>query len=201
MAITLYHFQSARSVRPRWMLEELGLPYTIEREEMGNYSDDLKARSPLGKIPFLIDGTVELSESTAIVHYLSERYGQGRYSVGPDHAMFPRYVQWLHAAEGTLMEPLFMQLRHTRLLPEDQRNPEEAQRGKEMAERVLAWLNRDLGGEPFIAGDTFTAADVCVGYSIYIARVMKLLDERYPALVAYWDGLKARPALQAALAD
>src|SRR4029077_3944369 len=62
-----------------WLLEELGLPYTLERVEFQTPSRDFFVqKTPLGKLPTIEDGDVVMAESGAIVEYILERYGNGR---------------------------------------------------------------------------------------------------------------------------
>ena len=75
--LTLYHCREARSLRPLWALEEMELPYRPillpfpPRAHCRQFLDI----NPLGTVPFLIDGPVRMSESTAICLYLAARYG------------------------------------------------------------------------------------------------------------------------------
>src|SRR5450631_2914630 len=80
--ITVHHLNNSRSQRVLWLLEELGVPYEVKR-----YQRDVKtmlappallAVHPLGKSPVIVDGSVTVAESGAIVEYLLERYGGGR---------------------------------------------------------------------------------------------------------------------------
>ena len=80
--ITLYHCVGARSFRPLWLLEELGLAYEIKRYERDAETmlapPELKAIHPLGKSPVITDGDKVIAETGAIVEYILETYGQGR---------------------------------------------------------------------------------------------------------------------------
>lgn len=196
----LFHAQGARSVRVRWMLEELELSYELVEETLRQPSDALKDAHPLGRLPAFVDGDVILRESTAAIDYLARTYGDGRMALTPDEADFPRYLEWLHGAEGTVMPPMFQHLMHAQLLPVEQRIAAVAEIGRSRSADVLGWLNREMSGRSFVAGDRMTAADVTIGYACYIGRFTKLLDDRYPELRRYWDGLKSRPAAQRALA-
>lgn len=74
--ITLYHCVSARSFRPLWLLEELGLPYQLR---MLPFPPRALARSflqenPLGTVPLLVDGDIRMTESSAICQYLAARH-------------------------------------------------------------------------------------------------------------------------------
>ena len=75
--IELFHCVAARSFRPLWLLEELGLPYRLH---VLPFSPRVHQRSfldinPLGTVPFLVDGETRMSESAAMCEYLAAKYG------------------------------------------------------------------------------------------------------------------------------
>src|SRR5260370_21315814 len=74
--ITLYHCHAARSFRPLWMLEEMGLPYDLKMLPFPPrvFAKEYLALNPLGTIPLIIDGETRLTESSGICHYLGTRY-------------------------------------------------------------------------------------------------------------------------------
>ena len=84
--IELWHCPDARSFRPLWALEELGLPYELHlmpfppRVRQPEYLEV----NPLGTIPALKDGTTFMTESAAIVQYLVTRHGPSDLAVGVD---------------------------------------------------------------------------------------------------------------------
>ena len=77
MTIKLYHCAVARSIRPLWTLEEMGLPYEVEvmpfppRFFRPGYLDI----NPLGTVPAMTDGDVNMTESAAMCQYLVDMYG------------------------------------------------------------------------------------------------------------------------------
>ena len=73
--ITLYHCDGARSFRPLWMLEEMGLPYELKMLPFPPrvFAKEYLAINPLGTIPFMIDGDTKMTESSGICHYLGTR--------------------------------------------------------------------------------------------------------------------------------
>ena len=105
--IKLYYAPRTRSVRIVWLLEELGLPYTLERVEFQPPARDFFVqKTPLGKLPTIEDGDVVMGESGAIVEYILERYGNGRLAPPIGSPLRPRFLQWLHFAESTAFPPL-----------------------------------------------------------------------------------------------
>jgi glutathione S-transferase len=157
--ITIYHLGISRSERIIWLAEELGIAYRLEvfqRESTGLAPDALKAIHPLGKAPVIRDGETVLAESGAIVEYLVERYGEGRLSVPPAAANYPRYIYFMHFAEGSLMTLLISALLLSRV-------PESGATGARVRERqtqMLACVVGGFGSRPDLGGPEFTAAPV-----------------------------------------
>src|ERR1700742_5371532 len=84
--ITLYHCDGARSFRPLWMLEEMGLGYELKMLPFPPrvFAKDYLALNPLGTIPLMIDGETRMTESSGICHYLGIKYGPTPLMVAPD---------------------------------------------------------------------------------------------------------------------
>ncbi|KAJ9479536.1 putative Glutathione S-transferase 1 (putative) [Pseudozyma hubeiensis] len=81
--LTLFYLENSRAFRVAWVLEHLSLPYTLKqfrRIEGKRAEPTLRSESsnPLGKSPYLIDGDVQVGESSAIVKYLITRYASQR---------------------------------------------------------------------------------------------------------------------------
>lgn len=191
----LYHAPMTRSIRPRWALEEMGLPYRLEMVEFtrGDVGGPAyRAINPLQKVPALTDGDRVILESVAIVEYLITQYGPTPLKVEPSEPDFPRYLEWIHYAEGSMSMSVNLLLAHTVLLPEKQRNPHLAQWARIEVDKHLAHLAaRGLEGRDWLAADRFTAADIALGYMLYLLKLMGQLDEAPEAVKAYWTRLTA----------
>jgi glutathione S-transferase len=85
--ITLHHLNNSRSQRVLWLLEELGLPYEVKRYQRDAKTmlapPELRAVHPLGKSPVITEDDVTVAESGAIIEYLLERHGNGRFIPPP----------------------------------------------------------------------------------------------------------------------
>jgi len=200
--LKLYHCNDARSFRPLWALEELGLDYQLH---MMPFPPRVHERSylevnPLGTIPALFDGAMRMTESAAICEYLAAKFGPGTLGVTVDEPGYGPYLNALHYGEATLTFPQTLVLRYTRLEPEERRNPQVAEDyGKWFAAR-LKGLDGLLAQSDFVAADRFTAADISVAYALLLATTLKL-DERFsPAIAAYWQRMQARDGFQRAKA-
>jgi len=203
--LTLFHAPMTRSIRPRWALEEMGLPYTLERVafDRGNVGGDAyRAVNPMQKVPALKDGDQVILESTAILEYLVTKHGPTPLAVTPDEADYGRYLEWLHFAEGTMSMSVNLTLAHTMLLPEEQRNPALAQWALANVNRQLVQVaERGLGdGREWLAAGRFTAADISMGYMFYLLKIVKQFDNAPEPVKAYFDRIKVRPAWRRASA-
>ncbi|KAF8865765.1 hypothetical protein BDZ45DRAFT_720504 [Acephala macrosclerotiorum] len=158
--ITLYFLQASRSIRIAWLLEELSLPYEsiFFPRENNKAPADFKSRSgnTLGKAPSLTDGSLTMNESGAITEYLIEKYDKdGKLMGGKDEEKRNKIRMWIHAAED-----VYESVKETGELKELE---------KGLAVNVgkdLDWLNLELEGKKFLAGDNVTAADTMVIFSI-----------------------------------
>ncbi|MFT5483691.1 MAG: glutathione S-transferase [Halieaceae bacterium] len=195
----LWHCKDARSLRPLWALEEMGLEYELEtmpfppRFFVEGYTDI----NVLGTIPYLIDGEVRMTESTAICHYLVERYGQDKFGIGVNHPEYGDYLNWLYHSDATLTFPQTLVMRYYHLEP----TPEKQAVAQDYAKWYFArlrLLDGHLDGREFLCGDKFTIADIAIGYALYLGRTLELntiVDRTYsPQVEAYLDRLVARPA-------
>jgi glutathione S-transferase len=198
--LTLYHVPFSRSLRVRWLLEELGLPYRLETRGFADLRRaEHLALHPLGKVPVLADGNLVLFESGAIVQHLLERYGEGRLEPKPGSADRALHLQWFHYAEATITPPLGLIVRHTALLPSAERIAAIVEQARGLAAQVLAPVERALAGRPWLLQE-FGASDVMMGYSVKLASLLRLLGDAHPNLAAYLARCEERPAWQRAAA-
>ena len=112
--ITVHHLNNSRSQRVLWLLEELGVPYEIQKYQRDAKTmlapPELLKVHPLGKSPVITDEGVNVAKSGAIIEYLLERYGAGRLEPAKGTPERLRFTYWLHFAEGSAMSPLLMKL-------------------------------------------------------------------------------------------
>lgn len=194
----LYFAPRTRSVRPRWLLEELGVPYDLVRIDLAreeNRTPEFLQLNPLAEVPVLVDGEVILNQAASMLLYLADRYPEQRFAPALSSPARAEYLHWLLFAEFTL-EPLVLEYLRDMRQPEERPNPSEAQRMR--LETVLNTLTRRLEGRSFIVGDGFTAADLSTASILHLAHTLGLLD-RYPRLHEYTLNHAKRPAVRRAL--
>jgi hypothetical protein len=119
--ITLYHCHAARSFRPLWMVEEMGLPYDLKMLPFPPrvFAKEYLSLNPLGTIPLMIDGETKMTESSGICHYLGVRRGPTPLIVGVDEAAYDAFLNWMYFSDATLTFPQTLVLRYTRIEPEN----------------------------------------------------------------------------------
>lgn len=197
----LYHCFDARSFRPLWVLEELGLDYelTVMPFPPRYRAKEFVAVNPLGTIPALLDGGTFMTESSAIVQYLVTRYGPSPLAVESDDPAYGAWLNWLHFGEATLTFPQTLVLRYRRLEPG---------KAEVVADDYAKWflarlraVDRALQHADWLCALRFTAADISVGYALLLAEKLGMDQEFTPPVAAYWARLQARPGFQRAQAS
>jgi glutathione S-transferase len=196
----LYYAPQTRSIRPRWLLEEIGAPY--ELVTMSLKSGDHKKPAylkvhPHGVVPALEDGDVKLFESGAICAYLADKFPDKKLAPAPGTKERGYYYQWLFYAMATMEPPVLRVFLNTVMLPEAQRKPSEVEEGKKQWAEVAKVLSAALEGKEYLVGNQFSAADIMVGSIAGWSSFMGLL-EGFPVLQEYAGRLSARPAFQRA---
>lgn len=199
--LTLHFAPNSRAGRIVWLLEELGLPY--EMNKMAFHPKDLKsdahrARHPLGRVPVLDDGDVRLYESGAIVEYVLERHKNGGLKPAADDAAFPAYLQWFHYCEGMVMPPINTIIVHTMLLPPERRDETVLGQAQRLLGRALQPVDDALAGKEYLIG-AFSAADVMLGHACYMSNRLGCVSEDMANLKGYVGRIEARPAFQTAI--
>ena len=186
-----------RDLRPRWALEEAGIPYAVRKlDVMAERPADYYEEQPFGQVPSYHDDTVSLFESGAIVLHI----GRDCETLLPrDLAARARATTWLIAALNTV-EPFLMQLATIDVFAAGEEWARLRRPGViEMIDKRLARLSVALGEKPYLDGERFTAGDLMMTTVLRSIDGKGLLD-RYSNLVAYKARCQARPAFQAALA-
>ncbi len=200
--ITLYHCMSARSFRPLWALEELGMPYELKMLPFPPRVLDRSflAINPLGTIPLLIDGETHMTESAAMCQYLATRAAPTPLDVTADEPGFGAYLNYLHFGEATLTFPQTLVLRYLHQEPDERRQPQVADDYAKWFVSRLRSLEPLLQSNHYICAGRFTVADISVGYALMLAEHLGLKPRFKPAVAAYWQRLRERPAFERALA-
>ena len=174
----------------RWMLEEVGQPY---RTEVLDYSTTMKAPeflaiNPMGKVPALRHGDAIVTEGAAICAYLADAFPEAGLAPRHGDRLRAPYYRWLFFAAGPLEAAWTNHAMGFVVPPERERMV-----GYGNFAAVLDTLERAVSQAPYLAGDSFTAADLYVGSQLGFGLQFGMIEKR-PAFVEYVGRLSARPA-------
>lgn len=197
----IWHCHNARSLRPLWAMEEMGIDYDVEilpfppRQHQKEYL----ATNVLGTVPFFVHGDVEMTESTAICHYLVERFDKPDLAVPTDHPEFGDFLNWLYHSDATLTFPQTLVYRYRDLEPEERRLPQVVEDYSKWFIARLRRLDTHISDREYLVGGKFTIADIAIGYALFMGRDLELGGQYTPQVSQYLDRLIERPAFQRAV--
>ena len=199
--LTLHFAPNSRAGRILWLLEELALPYELNR--MDFHPKDLKsdvhrARHPLGRVPVLDDGDISIFESGAIVEYILERHKNGGLKPDVASPLFPEYLQWFHYCEGMVMPPINTIVVQTILLPPDRRDEKVLGQAQRLLTKALEPVNDALAGRDYLIGD-FSGVDIMLGHACFMSQRSGCVTDEMTHLLAYIARIAARPAFDKAI--
>jgi GST-like protein len=199
--IDFYGFNTANGQKVAVMLEESGLPYTFKYLDMmtgAHLSDEYKAINPIGKMPAVFDhdgpgGTpLAMFETLAISTYLAEKSGKLWPTDPRERALA---MEWATVSPANL-NPAFNVLFVLKTRMENAHD-EVKDYYAGQAHRMMAVFEQRLGDSPFLAGETYSYADVQL-YPVVVVSVAALKGglDPYPNVRAWADKIGARPAVQ-----
>jgi glutathione S-transferase len=198
----LYEFAPTRSIRVRWTLQELGVPFeaiSVDLPAGEQRRNPFLALNPAGKVPVLQDGDVVLTESVAIVLYLADKYPEKGFApegLGPRAEL----ARWLLFTATELEQPLWRISRHTAIYPEEKRLPADVALAREDFVAMAKVLDQHMVDREFVVGDSVTVADFVLAYTLDWAQLVDLLAD-FPRLEGYLLRMYDRPAAPMRIKD
>jgi glutathione S-transferase len=199
--LRLYFAPLTRSIRIKWLLEELGLEHEIIPRQFDRAAPYAGQDVPFGRYPVLYDGDTALSESGAVVQYVLEKYGNGRLQPAIGSPERATYLYWFHYSEASAAVPINQYVGLAVYGGEADKYADMIARARQSTDRVLDKVEAAITGRSFLAGNELSGADIMMGFTLWSARMLKLLDQRHPETWRYFNALKARPAFAKALAE
>jgi glutathione S-transferase len=190
----LYEFAPTRSIRARWTLQELGVPFDAEVVNLVAGEAQRPAflkLNPAGKLPVLVDGDLVLTESVAIVVYLAEKYPEKRL-LPAEPAQRAQAHKWLLFAATELEQPLWRIAKHSVIYPEEKRLPADIDLAREDFTAMARVLDAHMDGREYVVDDKVSVADFVLAYTLDWANMVGLLEE-FPRLRGYMERLYQRP--------
>ena len=199
--LKLHFATNSRASRIMWLLEELELPYELNRMDFHPKdlkSDEHRERHPLGRVPVLEDGEVSIYESGAIVEYILARHKDGGLKPSVDSSLYPEYLQWFHYCEGMVMPPVNTIVVQTVLLPPDRRDETALSQAQRLLSKSWAPVEEAMIGRDYLIGN-FSAADVMLGHACFMSNRLGCISDDMPNLKGYVQRIAARPAFDKAI--
>jgi glutathione S-transferase len=186
---------TTRAFRVIWMLEELGVPYTLDPKRPRDPA--VVALNPSGKVPVLVDDGVPIFDSVAICQYLADKHGEFTFEAGTiARAHQDSFTQF---AVDDVEGPLWTAAKHSFVLPEEYRIKDVKRACEFDFGRSMAALSKRLGHHSCVMGDRFTVPDLLLGHCFNWALASKwVLPEGN--VRNYYDRICARPAQHKAMA-
>ena len=189
----LYGAPQTRSFRILWMLEECNADYErilVDIRAGQQHSAAYRSVNPMGKVPALSDGTMNIAESGAICAFLAERFPDAELAPPVGDKDRGRYLHWLFFS-GNCVEPSFLEKAIGF-------QPNSAASGWGSYQRVMAVIAEAIRTGPWILGDRFSGADIMIGTDLYFgSRTLGLIEQK-PVFERYIQRCGSRPAFQRA---
>ena len=200
--LTVHHLGKSQSERIVWLCEELGIPYELKRYARDPVTilapADYKALHPIGAAPVITDGDLVLAESGAVIDYILAKYGDGRLALKSGDPDFASFLYWFHFADGTLQANMGRNMILNRLQLADDNPVLSATRTR--VDRAFDLVEARTREADYLAGSTFTAADIVMGFSLTTMRYFLPYDlARCPNIVGYLARIGGRPAYRRAM--
>ena len=197
--LVLWGAGTSRTIRPHWALHELGLSFAlrpIQPRTGETQTAEFTALSARQKIPLLQDDGLILTESAAIVTYLSDAYGQAHNRLVPiEPRARAQCLEWCFFVISELdATSLYVMRRHGDLRHIYGEAPAANEAAAAYFQRQMRTVERALqNSSHYIMGDSFTAADImlstcvtwAIRYGVPVADTVVAYNERLTARDAY----------------
>lgn len=198
--IDVYSTATPNGQKVHIMLEECGLPYRIHHIDIGagdQFTPEFLSISPNNKIPAIVDSDgpdgkpMSLFESGAILVYLASKVG--KFLGTTDREKFTT-LQWLMFQMGGV-GPMLGQAHHFRMYA-----PEKIayaiNRYTNEAQRLYGVIDKRLGDSKYLAGDTYTVADIATFPWLRSWEKQGMELSRFPNVQRWFDEINQRPAVK-----
>nr|QGZ00477.1 glutathione S-transferase epsilon3 [Glyphodes pyloalis] len=198
--LVLFRAVASPPARSVMMLGDLlGLQFEYKEVKLLQFEHKTKEYkkniNPMGTVPVLQDGDFKLSESHAILKYLTEKYGgerreelypsEERARARVDECMFFN-AGYFFPRMAAVALPLLLQGTH-----------ESSSKHLQNIEEAYGVVDSYLRSRPFVAGDRFTLADIAVGATATASQaVMELDQNKFPRFAGWMKELQEMPCFK-----
>jgi glutathione S-transferase len=173
--LIFYTNPQSRGQIVRWALEEIAAPYETRVLDYAGAmkSPDYLAINPMGKVPAIRHDGKVVTEVAAIVAYLADAFSEAGLAPPPAHRA--DYYRWMFFASGPIEQAFSNKAAGFEPTPERQR-----MFGYGNFDLTVETAAGALADRPFVAGDSFTAADIVFGSQINFLTMFGMLEPRAP---------------------
>jgi glutathione S-transferase len=197
MTLKLHHLNASRSQRLVWLLQELDVPHEIvhysRNEDTHLAPESLLKVHPMGKSPLLEDDGLVIAETGAIAQYLLAKYDpEHKLHPRADDPDFPKYLEWLHAVEGSPFLPFLLTVYISNA---EVPGAGLEERIKKEQDKAVAVIENHLSENAFFCGANFSAADCLMGFAVMAMSAREGFDACV-ATKAWLEKVQQRPAFQ-----
>lgn len=186
--LRFYTHPMSRGRIARWMLEEVGAPYSTEILDFQTTlkADAYRSINPMAKVPAIKHGDVVVTEAPAICAYLADAFPDAGLAPAPSER--GSYYRWLLFTAGPLEQSCVTQALGFEVPAEA-----EGMVGYGNHELMLSTLEGMLATQPYAAGDRFSAVDVYLSAQLQWNMTMGVIESR-EVFVEYTGRTHERPA-------
>jgi glutathione S-transferase len=199
MTLKIYGTAASRAARPLWLVHEMGLAHEhipLPFTGGATRTPEFLAINPNGRIPVVDDDGVLVWESMACVLYLAERFKAPGVPLlaAQDHAEQAEILRWSFWVVTECEKDALAFLMHRILMPADRRKPQLADDAERHLLVPLRVLDKHLQSRPYLAGERFTAADICVASVLAWVQGAANLMAECPRVDEWLQRCLSRPA-------
>lgn len=197
--IDVYYWPTPNGHKITMFLEEAGLEYTLKPVNIGKgeqFEESFLKISPNNRMPAIIDtapadgaGPISIFESGAILQYLAEKTGKFLPTMLRERVVVNEWLFWQMAGLG----PMAGQNHHFNRYAPD-KIPYAIERYERETRRLYGVLDKQLKGREFVAGDSYSIADMAI-YPWIVPHEAQHQDiNDTPQLKRWFEAVRARPA-------
>lgn len=203
MSLTLHaHPLSSYCWKALIALYENDTPFELREIDFGSpeSAEAFRALWPLAKMPVLVDGDRTIVESSVVIEYLSLHHPGPvpLIPADPDSALEVRRLDRIF--DNYVMSPM-QKIVGDRIRPEGRRDAHGVEEARRLLDASYGWLERELVGRAWAAGDAFSLADCAAAPSLHYAEKVHPFGGRFPVVAAYLERLEERPSFARVLKE
>jgi glutathione S-transferase len=189
--IKFYHAPWSRSSSVHWFLEELGQPFEIEPVDIrapGGVPESYRDIQPNKKVPAIVDDGTVVTERAAICLYLTEKFPEAGLAPAAGDKNRATFLSWLVYCDSVFDPCIAARAQGWEYVSNDF--------SFGAFDDMVRHLEKTLSARPYIAGESFTAADTQLGSGIHFAiNILGVLPKKQ-IFEDYLGRLTVRPAFQ-----